>query len=167
MRSTKFLLIGTKQQLEKINPSSTTAADALVEAESDVRNLGSWFDSRLNMSFPIKKRCISAFYHLHYIGRTRKFLTLATTKALVHAFVASRVDYCNSLLYYLPAIQISKVQRVLNAALRLVSCAARYCHVTTFLHELHWLPVRQQINYKICFLRSRQSTGRRQFICKS
>ena len=129
---TEFLLIGTKQQLEKVNFSSITVGDALIEAKSEVRNLGSWFDSHLNMSIHISKLCASAFCHLYNIGRIRKFLSSDATKALVHAFVTSRVDYCNSLLYGLPAIQINKVQRVLNAAARLVSRAPRYCHVTPF-----------------------------------
>ena len=80
--------------------------------------------SHLNISFHISKLCASAFYHLHNIGRIRKFLSLDTTKALVHAFVTSRVDYCNSLLYGLPAIQINKVRRVLKAAVRLISSRA-------------------------------------------
>ena len=86
---------------------------------------------------------MSAFYHLYNIGRIHKFLSSVATKALLHAFVTSRVDYCNSLLYGLP---------VLNAAARLVSHAPRCCHVTPFLRELHWLPVRQRINYKILLL---------------
>ena len=75
--------------------------------------------------------------YLYYIGRIRKFLSSDATRALVHAFVSSRVDYCNSL----SVIQINKVQRVLNSAA-----------VTPFLRELHWLPVRQRINYKILLL---------------
>ena len=59
----------------------------------------SWFDSHLNISFHNSKLCASAFYHLHNIGRIRKFLGLDTTKALVHASVTPRVDYRNSLLY--------------------------------------------------------------------
>ena len=70
-------------------------------------------------------------------------------KALVHAFVTSRVDYCNSLLYGLPASHLNKVQRVLNAAARLVCRAPRYCRITPLLYELHWLPVRQRISFKI------------------
>ena len=38
---TKFVLIGTKQQLEKVNFSSITVGEALIEAKSEVRNLGS------------------------------------------------------------------------------------------------------------------------------
>ena len=135
--------IFTKQQLEKVNLSSIIVGDALMEAKSEVRNLGSWFDSHLNMSIHITKLCASPFCHLCNIGRIRKFLSSDATKALVHAFVTSRVDYYNSLLYGLPAIQINKVQGVLNAAARLVSHAPRYCHFTHFSCELHWLPVRQ------------------------
>ena len=112
------------------------------------------------MSIHISKLCASAFYHLYNIGRIRKFLSSDATKALVHTFVTSRVDYCNSLLYGLSAIQINKVQRVLNAAARLVSCAPRYCHVTPFLRELHWLPVRQRINYKILLLTFKTIQGK-------
>ena len=76
-----------------------TVGDTVVEAKSVERNLGSWFDRNLDMSSHISKQCASAFYHLHNISRIRRFLSADTTKALVHAFVTSRVDYCNSLLY--------------------------------------------------------------------
>ena len=58
----------------------------------------------------------------------------------MHVFVTSRADYCNSLLYGLPAIQINQEERVLDAAARQVSRAPRYCQITPFLRELHWLP---------------------------
>ena len=101
------------------------------------------------MSSHISKQCASAFHHLHNISQIRRFLSTDTTKALVHAFVTSRVDYCNSLLYGLPASHLNKVQRVLNAAERLVCRAPRYCRINPLLYELHWLPVRQRISFKI------------------
>ena len=114
-----------------------------------MRNLGSWFDRNLDMSSHISKQCASSFYHLHNISRIHRFLSTDTTKALVHAFVTSRVDYCNSLLYGLPASHLNKVQRVLNAAARLVCRAPCYCRITPLLYELHWLPVKQRISFKI------------------
>ena len=143
---TELVLLGTRQQLQKVNLNDITVGDTVVEAKSVVRNLGSWFDCNLDMSSHISKQCASAFYHLHNI---RRFLSTDTTKALVHAFVTSRVDYCNSLLYGLPACHLNKVQRVLNAAARLVCRAPRYCRITPLLYELHWLPVRQRISFKI------------------
>ena len=47
------------------------------------------------MSIHMSKLCTSAFYRPHNIGRIRKFLSLDATKTLVHAFVTSRIDYCN------------------------------------------------------------------------
>ena len=91
---TELMLIGTRQQLQKVNLNDITVGDTVVEAKSVVRNLGSWFDRNLDMSSHISKQCASAFYHLHNISRIRRFLSIDTTKALVHAFVTSRVDYC-------------------------------------------------------------------------
>ena len=145
---TELVLTGTRQQLQKVNLKDITVGDTVVEAKSVVRNLGSWFDCNLDMSSHISKQCASAFYHLHNISRIRKFLSTDITIALVHTFVTSRLDYCNSLLYGLPASHLNKVQRVLNAAARLVCRAPRYCRITPLLYELHWLPVRQRINFK-------------------
>ena len=141
---TELVLIGTRQQLQKVNLNDITVGDTVVEAKSVVRNLGSWFDCNLDMSSHISKQCASAFYHLH-----SRFLSTDTTKVLVHAFVTSRVDYYNSLLYGLPASHLNKVQRVLNAAARRVCRAPRCCCITPLLYELHWLPVRQRISFKI------------------
>ena len=103
MMITQFLFLGTKQQLAKVDINSITVGESVVNTKLVVRNLGTWFDSQLSMSTHISKLCSSAFFHLHNISRIRKFLRLMETKSFVHAFVTSRVDYCNSLLYGLPA----------------------------------------------------------------
>ena len=139
-----------------------TVGYTVVKAKSVVQNLGSWFDHNPEMSSHISKQCASTFYHLRNISRIRKFLSIDTTKALVHAFVTSRVDYCNSLLYGLPASHLNKVQRVLNAAARLVCRAPRYCRITPLLYGLHWLPVRQRISFKILLFVFKAIHGLRQ-----
>jgi len=83
---------------------------------SSVRSLSSWFESQLNMSVHISKLCPAEFYHLHNISHIRRFLSIDSTKALVHALITSQVDYCNSLLYGLPATQLNEIQRILNVA---------------------------------------------------
>ena len=72
---------------------------------------------------------------------------------VLHAFVTSRIDYCNGLLYGLPDCEIVKLQRVQNAAARLLMSCKRYDHITLVLiTDLHWLPLRYRVNFKILLL---------------
>ena len=144
---TEFIIIGTRQQLAKVNIDSITVGSSEILPVSSVRNLGAWFDVHLSMSTHISKVCSTAFFHLHNIRRIRKFLSRETVETLVHALIASRIDYCNSLLYGLPKCQLDKLQRVQNAAARLVCRLNRFCHITPILTELHWLPVKFRIQF--------------------
>ena len=100
----------------------------------------------------INNTCKVAFYYIHNIRRIRKYLSIETTRTLVHAVVIGRLDYCNSLLYGLPMKSISKLQRVKNAAARLITNTPRYDHVTPVLRSLHWLPVKERVTFKILTL---------------
>lgn len=100
----------------------------------------------------INKTCSKAFRGLDNIRQIRKFLSSDTTKILVHAFVTSHLDYCNSLLLGLPAYQQERIQKVVNAAARVICFIPKYDHVTSSLIELHWLPVKQRIEFKIALL---------------
>ena len=119
---------------------------------SSARNLGSWFDSKLTMAFHISKTCNSAFYYLYNLRQIRKYLSKDNTKTLVHAFISSRIDCCNSLLYGLPEYQLNKLQRVQNMCARLICNESKYCHITPLLVDLHWLPVKYRIEFKILLI---------------
>ena len=150
---TEFLLIGTRQQLQKVgNMTHLSIGDSRISQSYEVRNLGTWFDSKMNTLGHINKTCSSAFYHLYNIHRIRKYLSRPAVESLVHAFITSRVDYCNSLLYGLPNSHIMKLQRIQNAAARLVMGLPRFCHVTPLLYHLHWLPISYCIKFKILLL---------------
>ena len=102
------------------------------------------------MSEHITKLCAFAFFYI--VSRIRKHLSRDSAETLVHAFISSRLDYGNSLLFGLPQNQIQKLQRVQNASARLIFSLSRYCHITPLLFDLHWLPVNQQIFFKILLL---------------
>ena len=62
------------------------------------------------------------------------------------AVVSSQIDYCNCLLYSVPKWHIDKLQRIQNAAARLVM-QSKNCHITSVLNQLHWLPVSFCFNF--------------------
>ena len=100
----------------------------------------------------ISKICSSSFYYLYNLCQIRKYLSNKSTDSLIHAFISSRLDYCNSLLYGLPNCSLIKLQHVQNACARLIFAEGRYCHITPLLIKLHWLPIQSRIVFKILLL---------------
>ena len=66
-------------------------------------------------------------------------------KSIVHALVISKIDYCNGILVNLPDCIIDKLQVLMNAAARVVTCTPRRDHITGAVKKQHWLPVRQRL----------------------
>ena len=150
--NTEFMIIGTRQQLCKLQAMNIKVGSSEIRPSSRVRNLGCCLDPNLHMCDHITNVCKTAFYHLHNIRRIKKYLSRDSLLHLVHAFITSRLDYCNALLYGLPKEQIAKLQRVQNAAARVIMDVGKYSHITPVLYELHWLPVQARIQFKILLL---------------
>jgi len=74
------------------------------------------------------------------------------TATLVHAFVTTKLDQNNSLLYGCNKTLKAKLQKVQNAASKLVTRKRKFDSATPILHDLHWLPVDQRITFKIALL---------------
>ena len=149
---TEFMIIGTKQQLEKISPQNLTIGKASVNTVTTAKNLGTWLDNHLTLKENINKTCRTAYLHIHNIRHIRKYLTKDVTEKLVHAFVIGRIDYCNSILYGLPEVHVNKLQRVQNSAIRLITYTPRTYHITPVLKAFHWLPVKYRVLFKIAIL---------------
>ena len=106
---TEFLIIGTPAQLDKINVSEIVVGQTKVPAIKTARNLGAWFDANLTMSVHTNNTCQSVIYHLHNIRRISKYVSFDDRKSIVQAVIMSRIDYCNSLLVGVPAVQVNKL----------------------------------------------------------
>ena len=65
----------------------------------------------------------------------------------MHAFINSKLDFCNSLIY-----DINKLQSIQNAAARVITCLSKFDRNSDILKELHLLPVEQRIIFKINLL---------------
>ena len=151
---TEFIVIASQHLLKKTAINTTRVGDCDVGKVSVVRNLGVWFDDQLTMALHITKICSVAFYHLHNIRCIRKHLSMDSAETLIHSFINSRIYSCNSLLllYGVPKCHMDKLQRVQNAAARLVVMQGKFCHITPVLHQLHGLPVLFRINFKVLLL---------------
>ncbi len=149
---TIFLLVGRNAQINKVSLDSFLVGDSVIPKSDSAVNLGTTWDSELNLKLHVEKTCRSALYHLRNIYKIRKCLSRSDTETLVHAYITSRLDYCNSLLIGLPDYLINDLQMVQNAAARLIVGLRKFDHVTSTLMDLHWLPVKQRIEFKVLLL---------------
>ena len=78
---------------------------------------------------------------------------------IIHAFISSRLDYCNSLFTCLNKTDMGRLQLIQNAAARLLTRSSRRCHITPVLASLHWLPVSFRVNFKILVITYRALHG--------
>jgi hypothetical protein len=94
----------------------------------------------------------SAYFALKNIGKIRNYINQPGCERLIHAFITSKLDMCNSILIGLPSSEIDKLQRLQNTAARLVVRANKNDHITPILRRLHWLPVRARIDFKVLLI---------------
>ncbi|PIK52095.1 hypothetical protein BSL78_10997 [Apostichopus japonicus] len=118
---TEVLLISSKHLARKIECPSIIIGDHQVEPSDMAKSIGVIMDKHASMEDHITSVCRSAQYHLYNIGRIRKYLTREATEQLIHAFITSKLDYCNALFCGLPVKQIKRLQRLQNIAARIVT----------------------------------------------
>ena len=117
-----------------------------------VRDLGVFFDSSLSFVKHINFLVKNCNYHIRNLYMVKKFLDRPSLLALVHSLVLSRVDYCNSLYVGLPKYLLRKIQSVLNRTARMIFAVPPRTPTTSFLIELHWLPIVARIEFKLCLM---------------
>ena len=146
---TEFMVISKGQLPETLTIPDLRIGDSVIVPSDSVRNLGSYWDNRMKMDVHIANVCKSSYLQLHNMYCIKNCLNAESLATLAHAFVTSRLDYANGLLYGIPEYQLRRLQGVQNNCARLVDGARKYDHVTPILFKLHWLPVRYRIQYKI------------------
>jgi hypothetical protein len=149
---TEILMLGTKTKLQQTNTQSMTFFNCTIPFAKSARNLGVYLDSHLTMDTHINQLCKSLYFHLRRISRIRQYLTTDAANKLAVSLILSRLDYCNTLLANLPLDKINKLQKIQNSAARMVLRRPRHISASECLKELHWLPVRARIEYKVATL---------------
>ena len=119
---------------------------------SEATNLGMLMDCKLSFGPQIDRVISSCYGLLRNISSIRRYLSKDDIKSLVNSVVVSRIDNCNALYAGLSAYHISRLQRLQNSCARVIYGARRRDHVSPLLRQLHWLPIRQRIIFKVLTL---------------
>ena len=149
---TEMIIIAPARQAHKITINSLRIGECVVTASNTAKNLGATFDASLSMGDHITSIVKSCNYQLRSIGQARRYLTDDATEKVLHAFISSRLDNGNSLLYGLPDYQIKRLQRIQNTAARILTRTKKFEHISPVIRSLHWLPVLKRIEFKILLL---------------
>ncbi len=134
---TEVLITGPKTCMYKLK-HCLILDGCSVNSLSSIRNLGVLFDSNLSFETHVSSIIKSKFFHLEHIYKLRPMLSMSNAETLIHAFMTSRLDYCNAFLVGCSTHLIKKLQLVQNAAARVLTRTRRYDYISMVLSTLHY-----------------------------
>ena len=123
-----------------------------IPASSSVKNIGAILDPHLKMDKHVNSVSKNAWFSLYQLGKIKAFLSGEQLRSVTQAFVISKLDQNNGLLAGAHKYVVQKLQSVQNAAAKMIHGIKRYDRIEPPLKELHWLPVQQRIDFKLCLL---------------
>ena len=107
----------------------------------------------LTQKCPLTKQvseiCKATYFHIRALRHIRSSLTTEACKTIATAIVGSLLDYCNSLLVGTSTSNLARLQLVQNTLARVVTQKSRFSHISPVLSDLHWLPIRHRISFKL------------------
>ena len=149
---TEFLIITSTLLKQSFDDLNIMVGDSNIVSSNSARNLGVIFDKCMKLDYHISSVCKSTYFHLRNIGSIRRFLYNDACAPLIHSLVTVTLDYCNSILYGLPDNSLYRLQKIQNTAERILARLPRFIRILATLFDLHWLPIRYRITFKMCIL---------------
>lgn len=147
---TEAVIFGTRQRLISVDGSGGVTVDGTIAKFVDaVKLLGVTLDSPLTFNQHVTNVARACTFHTRALRHIRPLLTIDAAKLIASAIVGSRLDYCNSLLFGTSERNLDRLQRVQNTLARVVLQAPWSVSATDLRRQLHWLPVRQRIHFKL------------------
>ena len=151
---TEYIVIGSRYMLRQVPESlqSIRVGEKIITATPAARNIGVVVDSALSMEQQVTSVCRACYVGLRDVARIRPYLTDETTEKLIVAFVTSKLDCNNALLYKISKSLQNKLQIVQNNAARVIVRKKKHESIENTRKVLHWLPIEFRIQYKINLL---------------
>ena len=149
---TEIILLRPTSLNQNVIINGVFIEEQCIRFSNEVKNVGVWIDKNLSMTKHINIIVSHCYKILRDISRIKKYLLKEQLECLVHAVITSRLDYCNSLFINISKDNLHKLQKLQNAAARLVLGRRQRDSATKALKELHWLNVEKRIIFKILLL---------------
>ena len=152
---TNIMVVGNPYQSRDIDFLSILKLDQTdINLSTKLKNLGVVFDENLTLNYHIAAVKKKAIGDLINIAKISKFIDRESKLKVVHGLILTQIDFCYALLYGLPKTDLHGIQMILNAAVRIIMKMPRYStdRITPRTIELHFLPVKAGIEYRICLL---------------
>ena len=149
---TEIILFGSKTFKEQVAIHGTfLKSGECIRFTDSAKYLGVIFDSLLNFEEQIQRVSSVSYLHLRKISSIRNKISRSNLETLVHTFICSQIDYCNIIYVNLPKKLLKKLQKLQNAAIRIIFNVRSRHPVSSLFAQLHWLNVEQRVIFK-CLL---------------
>jgi len=132
--------------------TSLDVSGAAIQPAATVKSLGVVLDRQLSFDQHVNNVCRACYYHIRALRHVRDSLPDDVAKTVAVSIVTSRLDYCNALYCGMSSSNFDKLQRVQNTLARVILKQHKFVHVTPLLVQLHWLPIRQRVTFKLATL---------------
>ena len=118
----ELMLIGKPHIVSQIKKSvqSIKLGSANITFSNSVKNLGVTFDESLSFKKHISEISKTSLYKLRNLRLIRDHFSKQNFEILIHAFITTRLDYCNSLFSGISKCDLRPLQLVQNYAARVV-----------------------------------------------
>nr|XP_054594398.1 uncharacterized protein LOC129161884 [Nothobranchius furzeri] len=126
---TEILICAPDKLVPKVRD---TLGQLASHTKPSVRNLGVTFDPALTLDSHVSSLVRSSFFHLRNVAKLSPILSRSELETVLHTFISSRLDYCNSLFTCLSRASLNRLQVVQNACARLLTKSSKHTHITRF-----------------------------------
>ena len=157
---TQLMLLGSAQNLRNVPNFTVKFRDHHLLPVSDAKNLGMTFDRTLSWDSHISAVTRRCFGTLCGLSHLRNHLPPSVVTTLVEALVLSQIRYCISVYGNCTQTNLSRIQKVINFAAKVIFGRKKFDHVSDLLGNLGWLSANQLARYhSLCLLHKVRLTG--------
>jgi hypothetical protein len=146
---TEIMVIASSHNKNRVLDIRLKIGEETVIPKSTVRNLGAALDATLSMETQVNSVVRKMHYNIRRISKVKHHLTQEACTKAINATVLSHLDYHNALLLGVTDQTTHRLQVAQNNAARCLTRTKYRHHISPVLQQLHWLPVRQRVVFKV------------------